>query len=365
MKTRSNLFLLSNALWLCAFVLLTSCNNEAFFGNEAAENREGELATTPEQFNEIMANPEANYIIRNHADLLQYIQSDELLNEVLTGELRENFMYNTSFNQKGLMTFDYSAISDAYPDELPLILERLGAGFGFNFDELADDYKEYTCSKKGNCAYKQANICTSNCEPLPDFEHDFSIYDILKVTSDYIRKSFEKDFYYVDGELNSVPARYPSSWFFDRFEVANISQDESVRQWLTTAIEEEQILIYGTTILNEQKSGDVVSLVFTRDAVLPEVFEGSPGLILDNLDFSNSGDDYCHFGVFFSAPSCPGCWYLTRCDMGFTCESCPFSQETGDIGELIHPKYMINDLDLLSKMPLNSVLPEQPLINLQ
>ncbi len=339
-------------------IILWSCTK-----NETIDTKN--IASTPQELIGLFEKKDAK-IIRNHSDLLTYIKKDELLSEVFQKEeLLIDYMYKTRFNKLGLMTYNYAKLNKYYPEKVQLINQKLAAGFGFNFDELADDYAGYECSPPATCKPLADNICIGdNCVTTDLFtpKHDLNILELIDVHYKY-SQLIEPQFTFFKDDYSSFPIRKPSSWFFENFDLDKLDISKKAKEYLAKDIEKNSIIVFSHPIKVEGKSADVISLIFTKESIAQEFFEASPGLIVDNSPFTKNCTNLClAMTQAGSGAGCNGCWTISCCNP-VSCSPC--SGENLDIADLMHPEFWNPDLDILSQMPISGILESDPVLKLK
>ena len=122
------------------------------------------IANTAYELSKIMDNPETN-IVRSVMDFKKYVEANPKLKKVFAKKgLLEAFTSTMKFNKRGLRTFSFTSLKEAYPNKIKDILSEITPGFGFNMETLGVDYEGYSCTAVGNCSKSQNNICIGeNC----------------------------------------------------------------------------------------------------------------------------------------------------------------------------------------------------------
>lgn len=122
------------------------------------------IAKTSKELSKIMDNPEAN-IVRSVDDFKRYVQSNTKLAKVFKKEgLFKAVASTMKFNKRGLKTFSYAPLKEAFPKRFRDILSEITSGFGFDMGTLGIDYEGYECSGPGTCSKSQGSICIGdNC----------------------------------------------------------------------------------------------------------------------------------------------------------------------------------------------------------
>ncbi len=122
------------------------------------------IAKTGEELSKIMDNPQAN-IVRSVEDFKRYVKLNPTLSKAFAKKgLFKAVSKTMKFNKRGLQTFSYRALKEAYPQGFKDLLSQITMGFGFGMDTLGIDYSGYACVGQGTCEKSLNSICIGdNC----------------------------------------------------------------------------------------------------------------------------------------------------------------------------------------------------------
>lgn len=351
MRTFSTLRLL---LILLLSLMILSCKNKE---SSSEPPDDGLIAKSNSEYMAMLNDPDAD-IIRNHADLLEYIRSDNVLNEHLKDELLISFMQGVQFNKRGLMTYSIGDLKSRFPDKIELINNKLARGFGFDIGALAEDYPDKKCVTPATCTNSTSDVCIGdNCTTNIEMDRLITIQDILRSQVSYIRNNHDDNFVFQAEGKENLPLRATSRWFREHFRIEAQFRDENVGNWLRQNIENNRIIIYGTELVGDGEAVKIANLVFTKGLDVPEFFGDAPGLLLDSSKLAGN----CVLCLFGAKPPCL-CWWIYCCaGTSSECIECNTNTEI-DFSELIRPGLWSEDLEILSQMPLESVLPESKVL---
>ncbi len=142
---------------LFSSTILTAQNKAWVFNYKIAKNSEELL--------KIMDNPKTN-IVRSVTDFKRYVKSNPKLRKVFAKKkgLLESMTKSMKFNKRGLQTFSYKSLKEAYPEKYKDILIDITPGFGFDMDTLGVDYDGMACVSTATCKDSLNSVCIGdNC----------------------------------------------------------------------------------------------------------------------------------------------------------------------------------------------------------
>jgi len=120
------------------------------------------IANTSEELAKIMDDPKSN-IIRSKKDFRLYVQTNAKLAKAFQKKgLLKTVASTMKFNERGLKTFSFAALAEAYPKRYKDLLSELTPGFGFEMETLGVDYEGYACTGPATCETSQRSICIGN-----------------------------------------------------------------------------------------------------------------------------------------------------------------------------------------------------------
>ncbi len=343
-------------LLMTAILGVVSCQKE-----EASNFGINGLAKSGEEFLRKL-DKEDNGLVKSHKELLGFVKQDEVLKEVFYSNLEftTKFLREVSFNEKGVMSFNFGLVEEYYPDLSEYILNKISEGFGFDYGELAEDYKGYKCQGSGTCVYiSQSYICTSNCSVAPDLLNDLDKYQFLRDIHKYIEIYINPDFGKIGFDKYSIPHRISKEKFFEAYDFEKMFAHNEYQEQIRSEILEEKIIVMSSELAVENETVYLASLLFTTDSELSVVFDGTSGIMIDSR-FDGSDDMPCYYGGYMQGCSCM--WAIK--DMCWTdCQMCNYGFEPLDLESLINPKFWYEDLILLGQIPINQVVEDKPLLS--
>lgn len=121
------------------------------------------LASTTKELSRLMDNPKVN-IVRNERDFRRFIQTEPVLRTVFSdAKLYKEVVSTMKFNRRGLKTYSFKSIKEAYPNRYRTIIVAMSKGFGLDL-WLTTDYEDYECSAPATCTTDSFSICIgANC----------------------------------------------------------------------------------------------------------------------------------------------------------------------------------------------------------
>lgn len=300
-------------------------------------------------------------LVRTHKALIEFIKNDDYLNRRLyqNEKFMVSFLRNSNFNEKGVMSFNYNIVQEYYPDDADYILSEISGGFGFDYDEVAEDHKGYTCTKKGNCYAAAHNICTSNCSVSPDLyvEQDISKYlnDFYKYIQVYVDPDFSKKGF----DPVSIPRRISSEQFFETYNFEKMFEGDEHREQVQEEILKEKIVVMSSKLIINDEVIYLASLLFTKGSELQEIYNDTAGILIDSR-FNGDDDVDCYYGGF--GRGCSSCMWVKAKECWTRCDFCDVAFNPNELENLVNPKFWYEDLILLGQLQLSSILEEQPVL---
>ncbi len=274
-----------------------SCSTDTLVQHENLKNNKNnkdhdqsfEVANTFDEL-QVLRDDYKSGIIRDHTELSLAIRNDDLLNEVFTDEILYDFLKKIKFNDRGIVTFDYGVLIEAYPSQFEEILNHLTPKLGFNFDALAYIKNGSTCYLNA-CQPAQGALCDpDNCADFNVFNTNTLVIDVVNEYWSYVKEILNPEFVYYQDEYAQFPVPKTSDWIFETFDLQGLYLEEESYNWLVEHIEKKNIVAFGSTTLSDNEEVAVAYLAFSNTLAKPVVFEKVNGIFIDEKHLKYPND---------------------------------------------------------------------------
>jgi len=202
-------------------------------------------------------------------------------------------------------------------------------------------------------------ICIGqNCAGFPDYKDPLDIIDLIKTAWLYTTNFLDKDYLFYNNKNNTFPIRQNTDWFFENFNLKNLELSDKTKEALAQGIKKEQVIVFGNPIVTKGEKIMLATLVFTKGFDITDELKDTPGLIIDSKTTENC-TNLCLWGSY--GGDCSGCWTISCCN-ATSCNPC--SSGNINLEDIMNRDLWYSNLDVLSGMPLSTILPEQPLLEI-